>query len=325
MGFREVGLSESEYKRIQELLGREPNDLELELIGVMWSEHCSYKSTRPLLRTFPSKGKYVLQGQGENAGVVDMGEGWGFAFKVESHNHPSAVAPFQGAATGVGGIIRDIIAMGARPSVSMDGLFFGDASLRKTQNLAKGIVEGIGSYGNSVGVPTVGGKTFYSPCYNDNPLVNAFSAGFVRLDKMASSQTAKPGDMAVLLGSKTGRDGIAGASFASRELDEDARASKPQIQIGDPFEEKLLIECCMDLLDKKLIASMQDMGAAGILSSSSEIAHKSGCGIDMKKFLSAKPTCFRGRYSSPSRRSVCCSSSKKRSLRRSSTWRSTTA
>lgn len=282
MGFREVGLSESEYKRIQELLGREPNDLELELIGVMWSEHCSYKSTRPLLRTFPSKGKYVLQGQGENAGVVDMGEGWGFAFKVESHNHPSAVAPFQGAATGVGGIIRDIIAMGARPSVSMDGLFFGDASLRKTQNLAKGIVEGIGSYGNSVGVPTVGGKTFYSPCYNDNPLVNAFSAGFVRLDKMASSQTAKPGDMAVLLGSKTGRDGIAGASFASRELDEDARASKPQIQIGDPFEEKLLIECCMDLLDKKLIASMQDMGAAGILSSSSEIAHKSGCGIDIQ-------------------------------------------
>ena len=281
MGFREVGLSETEYKRIIELLGREPNGLELELIGVMWSEHCSYKSTRPLLRTYPSKGKYVLQGQGENAGVVDMGEGWGFAFKVESHNHPSAVAPFQGAATGVGGIIRDIIAMGARPSVSMDGLFFGSAELRKTQNLAKGIVEGIGAYGNAVGVPIVGGKTFYSACYNDNPLVNAFSAGFVRLDKMASSQTAKPGDFAVLLGSKTGRDGIAGASFASRELDEDSRASKPQIQIGDPFEEKLLIECCLDLLDRGMIASMQDMGAAGILSSSSEIAHKSGCGIDI--------------------------------------------
>ena len=282
MGFREVGLSESEYKRIQELLGREPNDLELELIGVMWSEHCSYKSTRPLLRTFPSKGKYVLQGQGENAGVVDMGEGWGFAFKVESHNHPSAVAPFQGAATGSRRHHPRHHRNGRAP-LGLDGRsFFGDASLRKTQNLAKGIVEGIGSYGNSVGVPTVGGKTFYSPCYNDNPLVNAFSAGFVRLDKMASSQTAKPGDMAVLLGSKTGRDGIAGASFASRELDEDARASKPQIQIGDPFEEKLLIECCMDLLDKKLIASMQDMGAAGILSSSSEIAHKSGCGIDIQ-------------------------------------------
>ncbi|MEG1501862.1 MAG: phosphoribosylformylglycinamidine synthase subunit PurL [Synergistaceae bacterium] len=282
MGFREVGLTESEYERIKGILEREPNDLELELIGVMWSEHCSYKSTRPLLKTYPSKGKYVLQGQGENAGVVDMGEGWGFAFKVESHNHPSAVAPFQGAATGVGGIIRDIIAMGARPSISMDGLFFGDYNSRKTQNLAKGIVEGIGSYGNAVGVPNVGGKTFYSTSYTGNPLVNAFSGGFVRLDKMASSQTAKKGDFAVLLGSKTGRDGIAGASFASRELDDDARASKPQIQIGDPFEEKLLIECCLDLLDKKLIASMQDMGAAGILSSSSEIAQKSGCGIDIQ-------------------------------------------
>lgn len=282
MDFRRVGLNENEYRRIVETLGREPNELELELIGVMWSEHCSYKSTRPLLRTFPSQGKYVLQGQGENAGVVDVGEGWGFAFKVESHNHPSAVAPYQGAATGVGGIIRDIIAMGARPSVSMDGLFFGEPELAKTQNLAKGIVEGIGGYGNAVGVPVLGGKTFYSPCYNDNPLVNAFSAGFVRLDRMASSKTAKAGDLAVLLGSKTGRDGIAGASFASRELDEDSQASKPQIQIGDPFEEKLLIECCMDLLEKKYVASMQDMGAAGILSSSSEIAHKSGCGINIQ-------------------------------------------
>ncbi|NLD04581.1 MAG: phosphoribosylformylglycinamidine synthase subunit PurL, partial [Synergistaceae bacterium] len=281
MDHKSAGLSDSEYKRINELLEREPNPLETQLIGVMWSEHCSYKSTKRLLMTYPSKGKYVLQGQGENAGVVDMGEGWGFAFKVESHNPPSAVAPFQGAATGVGGIIRDIIAMGARPSVSMDGLFFGDPSLKKTENLSKGIVEGIGAYGNAVGVPIVGGKTFYSPCYNDNPLVNAFSSGFVRLDKMASSQTAKNEDFAVLLGSKTGRDGIAGASFASRELDEDSKASKPQIQIGDPFEEKLLIECCMDLLDKDLIASMQDMGAAGILSSSSEIAHKSGCGIDI--------------------------------------------
>ncbi|MDD4160044.1 MAG: phosphoribosylformylglycinamidine synthase subunit PurL [Synergistaceae bacterium] len=281
MDYKSAGLSDPEYRRIIEILEREPNPLETQLIGVMWSEHCSYKSTKRLLRTFPSKGKYVLQGQGENAGVVDMGEGWGFAFKVESHNHPSAVAPFQGAATGVGGIIRDIIAMGARPSVSMDGLFFGDPDLKKTQNLSKGIVEGIGAYGNAVGVPIVGGKTFYSPCYTDNPLVNAFSAGFVRLDKMASSQTAKKGDLAVLLGSKTGRDGIAGASFASRELDEDSKSSRPQIQIGDPFEEKLLIECCMDLLAQNLIASMQDMGAAGILSSSSEIAHKSGCGIDI--------------------------------------------
>jgi phosphoribosylformylglycinamidine synthase II len=281
MDYKSAGLSDSEYERINELLEREPNSLETQLIGVMWSEHCSYKSTKRLLKTYPSTGRYVLQGQGENAGVVDVGEGWGLAFKVESHNHPSAVAPFQGAATGVGGIIRDIIAMGARPTASMDGLFFGDPSLKKTENLSKGIVEGIGAYGNAVGVPVVGGKTFYSPCYTDNPLVNAFCAGFVRLDKMASSQTAKSVDFAVLLGSKTGRDGIAGASFASRELDEDSKASKPQIQIGDPFEEKLLIECCLDLLDKDLIASMQDMGAAGILSSSSEIAHKSGCGIDI--------------------------------------------
>lgn len=282
MEFKEVGLSISEYKKIKEILGREPNDLELELIGVMWSEHCSYKSTRPLLKTYPSKGKYVLQSKGENAGVVDVGEGWGIAFKVESHNHPSAVEPFQGAATGVGGIIRDIIAMGARPSVSMDGLFFGAPELLRTQNLARGIVEGISAYGNAVGVPVTGGKTFYDPCYNENPLVNAFSAGFVHLDKMASSQTAKAGDCAVLLGSKTGRDGIAGASFASRELGEDIKLSKPQIQIGDPFEEKLLIECCMDLLDKKLLDSMQDMGAAGILSSSSEIAYKSGLGINIQ-------------------------------------------
>ncbi|NLV82699.1 MAG: phosphoribosylformylglycinamidine synthase subunit PurL [Synergistaceae bacterium] len=282
MDFHKVGLSDSEYKTILEILGREPNALELELIGVMWSEHCSYKSTRPLLKTYPQKGKHVVQGQGENAGVVDLGEGWGLAFKVESHNHPSAIAPFHGAATGIGGIVRDIIAMGARPAVSMDGLFFGDSNLQKTHTLAKEVVKGIGFYGNAVGVPVLGGKTFYSPAYNGNPLVNAFGAGFVRLNKIASSQTAKPGEFAVLVGSKTGRDGIAGASFASRELDENDNASNPNIQIGDPFEEKLLIECCLDILDKDLMTSMQDMGAAGILSSSSEIAQKSGCGIDIQ-------------------------------------------
>lgn len=281
MNYQTAGLSASEYQAIVKLLGREPNPLELSLIGVMWSEHCSYKSTRPLLRQFPQNGPYVVQGPGENAGVVEIGPNWGLAFKVESHNHPSAVAPYQGAATGVGGIIRDILAMGARPAVSMDGLFFGDPELPKTRRLAAGVVEGIGGYGNAVGVPTVGGKTFYDPRYNDNPLVNAFCAGFVPLDKLVSSKTAGPGDLAVLLGSKTGRDGIAGASFASKELDDDARSSRPQIQIGDPFEEKLLIECCLDLLDQGLIASMQDMGAAGILSSSSEIAYKSDLGINI--------------------------------------------
>ncbi|MDR1482284.1 MAG: phosphoribosylformylglycinamidine synthase subunit PurL [Synergistaceae bacterium] len=279
MNYRDAGLSDSEYERVKNILGREPNDLETALIGVMWSEHCSYKSTRGLLSQFPQDGPAVVKGPGENAGIVNCGGGWGLVFKVESHNHPSAVAPYQGAATGVGGIIRDILAMGARPVASMDGLFLGSPDSNKSVNLAEGIVDGIAGYGNAVGVPTIGGKTFYDPCFDGNPLVNAFNCGLVRLDSIVSSKTARPGDIAVLLGSKTGRDGIAGASFASRELDEDGRESRPRIQIGDPFEEKLLIECCLDLKEKGLIASMQDMGAAGILSSSSEIAHKSGVGI----------------------------------------------
>ncbi|MDR1650907.1 MAG: phosphoribosylformylglycinamidine synthase subunit PurL [Synergistaceae bacterium] len=281
MNYRDAGLSDGEYNKIKEMLGREPNDLETILTGVMWSEHCSYKSTRRLLAKFPQKGRYLVQGPGENAGVVDCHGGWGMAFKVESHNHPSAVAPYQGAATGVGGIIRDILAMGARPAASMDGLFFGMPGSGRSSALAEGIVEGIAGYGNAVGVPTIGGKTFYDPCFEGNPLVNAFSCGIVRLDRIVSSKTARVGDLAVLLGSKTGRDGIAGASFASRELDEGNRESRGHIQIGDPFEEKLLIECCLDLLESELIVSMQDMGAAGILSSSSEIAHKSGVGIEI--------------------------------------------
>jgi phosphoribosylformylglycinamidine synthase len=281
MDYKSAGISDKEYEKILELLGRTPNELETALIGVMWSEHCSYKSTRALLARFPQTGRKVAQGPGENAGVVDCGSGWGLAFKVESHNHPSAVAPYQGAATGVGGIIRDILAMGARPVASMDGLFFAPPSYGKSRALAEGIVEGVAGYGNAVGVATIGGKTFYDPCFEGNPLLNAFCCGYVRLDRIVSSKTALPGHLAVLLGSKTGRDGIAGASFASRELDEDSRESRPQIQIGDPFEEKLLIECCLELQAEGLISSMQDMGAAGILSSSSEIAHKSGAGIEI--------------------------------------------
>jgi phosphoribosylformylglycinamidine synthase len=281
MNYRDAGLSDGEYSKIKAILGREPNELETSLIGVMWSEHCSYKSTRRLLSRFPQTGRHLVQGPGENAGVVDCHAGWGLVFKVESHNHPSAVAPYQGAATGVGGIIRDILAMGARPAASMDGLFFGMPDSDKSRALAEGVVGGVAGYGNAVGVPTIGGKTFYDPCFEGNPLVNAFNSGFVRLDKIVSSKTARAGDMAVLLGSKTGRDGIAGASFASRELDEEGRESRGHIQIGDPFEEKLLIECCLELLDKDLVVSMQDMGAAGILSSSSEIAHKSGAGIEI--------------------------------------------
>ena len=281
MDYRKAGLRKEEYEKIRSALGREPGDCELLVMGVMWSEHCCYKSSKPLLRRFPTEGEAVVQGPGENAGVVAIGDGWGAAFKVESHNHPSAIAPYQGAATGVGGIIRDILAMGARPVASMDGLCFGDADEAKTGRLARGIVAGVGGYGNAVGVATVGGKTLYDSSYNGNPLVNAFSLGLLRLDRMALASTARPGQKVLLLGSATGRDGIAGAAFASAELADDERASRPQIQIGDPFEEKLLIEACLDLHEAGLIVSMQDMGAAGITSSSSEIAAKSGVAISL--------------------------------------------
>lgn len=285
MDFKTAGLSAKEFDALVEELGREPNEIELRLFGVMWSEHCSYKSTRPLLKLFPTEGPAVLQGPGENAGVVDLGKGIGLAFKVESHNHPSAVEPYQGAATGVGGIIRDIIAMGARPVASMDGLFFGPLTSPRVLRLRDGIVRGVGGYGNAVGVPTVGGKTVYDPSYADNPLVNAFCAGVVSLEKLVLSQTARPGQKVLLLGSRTGRDGIAGAAFASVELSENTQASRPQVQIGDPFAEKLLIECCLELLQENLVAAMQDMGAAGVVSSSSEVAAKSGVGmvIDMDR------------------------------------------
>jgi phosphoribosylformylglycinamidine synthase len=279
MDVKKAGLLETEYAVICRELGREPNEAELRIFGVMWSEHCAYKSSRPLLRLFPKEGPAVLKGVGENAGVVDAGNGWGLAFKVESHNHPSAVEPYQGAATGVGGIIRDILAMGARPMASMDGLFFGKPDSGKTAFLSDGIVRGVGGYGNCVGVPTVGGKTLYDESYEDNPLLNAFCMGLVKADSIVSSQTAEPGNLVVLIGSKTGRDGIGGAAFASVELGEDTKASRPQVQIGDPFVEKLLIEACLEALEKGLITSMQDMGAAGITSSASEIAAKSGVGM----------------------------------------------
>jgi len=277
--YRQAGLRQDEYRAIQDRIGRTPTEEELRILGVMWSEHCSYKSTRSLLSTFPVRGDHVLQGPGENAGVVDIGDGLGAAFKVESHNHPSAVAPYQGAATGVGGIIRDVLAMGARPVASMDGLCFGDPDSRSVQLLADGIIRGVGGYGNAVGVPTVGGKTIWDESYTGNPLVNAMCVGLVPLDEIVSSKTARPGHIAVLVGSATGRDGIAGAAFASAELSENTSKNRPQVQIGDPFVEKLLIECCLELQRDGLIVSMQDMGAAGIVSSSSEIAAKSGVGI----------------------------------------------
>ncbi|MEN2996941.1 MAG: AIR synthase related protein [Acetomicrobium sp.] len=210
------GLKEGEYLKIKEALGREPNETELLLFSVMWSEHCSYKSSRKLLSLFPTTGKYVYRGPGENAGIVDIGSGLGIAFKIESHNHPSAVEPVQGAATGVGGIIRDILAVGARPIASMDCLFFGPPEERRTKFLREGVIRGVGSYGNAVGVPTVGGMTYYDPAYSGNPLVNAMCAGLVELDKVVSATAAKPGNILVLVGSKTGRDGIAGAALPRR-------------------------------------------------------------------------------------------------------------
>lgn len=272
MHYSQAGLRESEYLSLKETLGREPNDLELQIMGVMWSEHCSYKSTRHLLKNLPTKGPQVLMGPGENAGVIDGGDGIGVAFKVESHNHPSAVAPYQGAATGVGGIIRDVLALGARPVASLDGLFFGSPQ----SSVHDGVVGGVGGYGNCIGVPTIGGKTCYDACYEGNPLVNAMNIGIVRVGQMVSSCTAKPGQAVVILGSRTGRDGIAGAAFASVELKDDSKESRPSIQIGDPFVEKLLVEACLEMRDAGLFVSMQDMGAAGILSSSSEVAAKSG-------------------------------------------------
>ncbi len=277
--YKDVGLFEHEYHALKNHLKREPTETELYLTGVMWSEHCSYKSTKPLLKQFPKTGKYVFGGEGENAGVVDLGSGYGLVFKVESHNHPSAVEPYQGAATGVGGIIRDILAMGARPTAVMDGLCFGQEDHKETKRIKPSVIHGVGGYGNCVGVPNIGGKTIHHPCFNHNPLVNAFCAGVVKLDQMVSAKTAKAGNIIMVLGAATGRDGIAGAAFASVELDQDNRDDRPRIQVGDPFAEKQLIECFLELNERGLITAAQDMGAAGVISSSSEVAAVSGVGM----------------------------------------------
>ncbi|MFA5622396.1 MAG: phosphoribosylformylglycinamidine synthase subunit PurL, partial [Thermovirgaceae bacterium] len=276
---RSVGLSNAEYGVIVETLGREPNQAELRILGVMWSEHCSYKSTRRLLATLPTEGDFVVQGPGENAGIVDIGGGWGIAFKLESHNHPSAVAPYDGAATGVGGIVRDVLAMGARPMALLDGLCLGRKDSPRAAATAEGIVKGIAEYGNALGIPTIGGKTVYDECFDGNPLVNTMCLGLVPLDGIVSSKTARPGHRAVLIGSKTGKEGVAGAAFASSELGDAAGPSLPQVPKGNPLLEKRLIQCCLEIHSKGLIVAMQDMGAAGIASSSSEIASKSGEGI----------------------------------------------
>ena len=262
-------------------MGREPNYLELSLLSVMWSEHCGYKNSRPLLRRFPNEGPRVLQGPGENAGVVEVGDGWALAFKMESHNHPSAVEPYEGAATGVGGIIRDILAMGARPVALLDSLRFGPLEEERNRYLFREVVRGIGGYGNAVGVPTVGGEVEFSAAYSGNPLVNAMCVGLIRVDDLMRSRATGEGNAVVLLGSKTGRDGIHGATFASDELSEESESKRSNVQVGDPFAEKMLIECCLKLSEKDLLVSLQDLGAAGITSSASEMAAGGGVGIEI--------------------------------------------
>jgi phosphoribosylformylglycinamidine synthase subunit PurL len=279
---RELGLTDAEYDGIRDKLGRNPNALELAVFSLMWSEHCAYKHSKKLLRELPAEGPHLLMGPGENAGVVDVGEGLAVAFKVESHNHPSAVEPFQGAATGVGGILRDIFAVGARPIAVLDSLRFGELDSARSRYLFDWAVKGIGHYGNSIGVPTVGGEVYFEPAYEQNCLVNAMCVGLARHERLIRSAAAGVGNPVVLLGARTGRDGIGGASvLASAELSEEDASKRPSVQIGDPFEESKLVECCLELLDRELLASLQDLGAAGLSSSSSEMASKGGVGIDV--------------------------------------------
>ncbi len=276
---REHGLNEEEYAKIKTLLGREPNMVELGVFSVMWSEHCSYKSTRAHLRKLPTKGPLVLQGPGENAGVVDIGDGDAVVFKMESHNHPSFIEPYQGAATGVGGIMRDVFTMGARPVAMLNSLRFGEPSHPKTRHLVSGVVSGIGGYGNCMGVPTVGGEVNFHRSYNGNILVNAMCVGLAKTDKIFLSAAKGAGNPVVYVGSKTGRDGIHGATMASAEFNEDSEEKRPTVQVGDPFTEKLLLEACLELMATDAIIAIQDMGAAGLTSSSSEMADKGGSGI----------------------------------------------
>jgi phosphoribosylformylglycinamidine synthase II len=277
-----LGLTRSEYERIAELMEREPNELELAVFSLLWSEHCGYKHSKKLLRTLPTEGDRVVAGPGENAGAVDLGDGLVAVFKVESHNHPSAVEPFQGAATGVGGILRDIFALGAEPIAVLDSLRFGDPATQRTRYLFERVVAGISSYGNSVGVPTVGGEIYFDAPYEQNCLVNVMAVGLAPRSQLLRSAAAGPGNKVLLLGARTGRDGIGGASvLASAELEEEDHAKRPSVQIGDPLEENKLIACCLDLATSELLVALQDLGAGGLSSSASEMASKGGLGIDL--------------------------------------------
>ncbi|PSB35335.1 phosphoribosylformylglycinamidine synthase subunit PurL [Chlorogloea sp. CCALA 695] len=275
------GLKPEEYTEIVNRLGREPNKAELGMFGVMWSEHCCYKNSRPLLKQFPTTGKRILVGPGENAGVVDLGDGVQLAFKIESHNHPSAIEPFQGAATGVGGILRDIFTMGARPIALLNSLRFGSLDDARTRRLFNGVVSGISHYGNSVGVPTVGGEVYFDGAYSGNPLVNVMALGLMETPEIVTSGAAGIGNPVLYVGSTTGRDGMGGASFASAELSAESEKDRPAVQVGDPFLEKSLIEACLEAFKTGAVVAAQDMGAAGITCSTSEMAAKGGVGIEL--------------------------------------------
>ena len=291
---RSHGLTEGEYNRIVELLGHEPSYTELGIFSVMWSEHCSYKSSRVHLRRLPTKGECVLQGPGENAGVVDIGGGLAAAFKIESHNHPSFIEPYQGAATGVGGILRDVFTMGARPLAAMNSLHFGPldetadatdedrATIARNRSIMAGVVKGIGDYGNAFGVPTIGGEVRFAECYSRNPLVNAFTLGIMRKEHIFFGRAAGVGNPVIYVGAKTGRDGIHGATMASEEFGEEAQSKRPTVQVGDPFLEKLLLEACLEAMRAGAIVGIQDMGAAGLTSSSCEMGARAGNGVEIQ-------------------------------------------
>ncbi|HUG39878.1 MAG TPA: phosphoribosylformylglycinamidine synthase subunit PurL [Longimicrobiales bacterium] len=277
----EHGLSAGEYARITEILGRDTTHTELGLFSALWSEHCGYKNSKPLLKRLPTEAPWVLQGPGENAGVIDIGDGWAVAFKIESHNHPSAVEPYQGAATGVGGILRDVFTMGARPVAVLDALRFGPLTSPRVRYLFAGVVKGVGDYGNCVGIPNIGGEVWFDESYEGNPLVNAMAIGLLRKDELIRATASGPGNPILAVGARTGRDGIHGATFASEELTEESESRRPQVQVGDPFTEKLLLEASLELIRSGHIVGIQDMGAAGLASASSEMAARAGTGVDI--------------------------------------------
>ncbi|MCM3766858.1 phosphoribosylformylglycinamidine synthase subunit PurL [Neobacillus niacini] len=279
--YQQMGLSHEEFAMVEKILGRTPNYTETGLFSVMWSEHCSYKTSKPVLRKFPTKGEKVLQGPGEGAGIVDIGDGQAVVFKIESHNHPSAIEPYQGAATGVGGIIRDVFSMGARPIALLNSLRFGELNSPRVKYLFKEVVAGIAGYGNCIGIPTVGGEVQFEPSYEGNPLVNAMCVGLIDHKDIKKGQAHGAGNTVMYVGAKTGRDGIHGATFASVELTEESDKDRPAVQVGDPFMEKLLLEACLELIQSDALVGIQDMGAAGLTSSSAEMASKAGMGIEM--------------------------------------------